>query len=136
MDLDAVREFIRTNHRAVIATTRDGDWPHLTPVTVVVDAEGRVVISSVGATAKVRHVRRDPHVTICVMNDGFYGDWVYVEGRAEVVDQPEALDLLDDYYRRAAGEHPDWAEYREAMIRDKRVLIRIDIERVGGVLSG
>ncbi|HJQ44656.1 MAG TPA: PPOX class F420-dependent oxidoreductase [Jatrophihabitantaceae bacterium] len=136
MEIGAAREFLRTNHHAVIATTRKNGRTHLTPITVAVDADGRVIISSVGDTVKVRNLRRDPHATICVLNDGFFGDWVYLEGPAEIVDQPEALDLLDDYYRRAAGEHPNWAEYREAMIRDKRVLIRIDIERAGGALDG
>jgi PPOX class probable F420-dependent enzyme len=135
MELDAAREFLRTNHRAVLATTRSDGRPQLSPVTVAVDAEGRVMISSVGRTAKVANLRRTPYASLCVMNDRFYGDWAQVEGPVEIVDQPEALDLLEDYYRRAAGEHPDWAEYREAMIRDERVLIRITIERAAGTIS-
>jgi PPOX class probable F420-dependent enzyme len=136
MNLDEAREFIRTNHRAVLAATRRDGRPQLTPVTVVVDAQGRAVISSVGGTVKVRNLRRDPYASLLVMNDGFYGDFVQVEGTVEIVEQPEALDLLDDYYRRAAGEHPDWAEYREAMIRDRRVVIRIDLVRAGPNVSG
>jgi PPOX class probable F420-dependent enzyme len=136
MNLDDAREFIRTNHRAVLATTRRDGRPQLTAVTVVVDADGRAVISSVGGTVKVRNLRRDPYASLLVMNDGFYGEWVQVEGPVEIIEQPEALDLLDDYYRRAAGEHPDWAEYREAMIRDRRVVIRIDLVRAGPNVSG
>ena len=136
MDVAAAAEFLRTNHRAVMATTRSDGRPQLSPITVVADDEGRAMISSVGATAKVTNLRREPRASICVLNDGFYGDWVSIEGPVEIVDQPEALDLLEDYYRRAAGEHPDWADYREAMIRDERVLIRLTIERAAGTISG
>jgi hypothetical protein len=70
------------------------------------------------------------------MNDGFYGDWVQVEGTAEIIELPEAMDLLIDYYRRASGEHPDWDDYRAAMERDKRVVVRLEIERAGPNVSG
>ena len=83
-------------------------------------------------TAKVRNLRRDPQATLCVMNDRFFGDWVQAEGTAEIVALPEAMDLLVDYYRRLAGEHPDWDDYRAAMERDRRCLIRISIDRASG----
>jgi PPOX class probable F420-dependent enzyme len=129
MGIDDAHEFLRTNHRAVLATTRRDGRAQLSPITVALDAEGRVIISSTEATAKVRNLRRDPHAALVVMNDRFYGEWVQIEGTAEIIDQPEALDLLEDYYRRAAGEHPDWADYRAAMIRDRRVLVRVRIEQ-------
>src|SRR5207302_11218645 len=118
-EAEHVREFVRHNHHAVLATFRRDGRPQLSPVTAVVDAEGRVVVSSREPAMKVRNLRRDPRVSLVALNDGFYGEWYQLEGTAEIVEQPEALDLLDDYYRRAAGEHPDWAEYREAMIRDQ-----------------
>lgn len=97
--------------------------------------DGCVVISSRGMLAKVANLRRDPAVSILVLNDGFYGAWVQIDGRAEIVDQPEALPLLDEVYRTIAGEHPDWADYRAAMIRDRRVVIRIHPERASGQLG-
>jgi PPOX class probable F420-dependent enzyme len=136
MDADEARTFLQRNHRAVLATTRRDGHPQLSPVTVAIDGEGRVLISTREPAIKVRNLRRDPYASLAVLNDGFYGDWVQVEGPAEIIEQPEALDLLDDYYRRAAGEHPDWAEYREAMIRDERVIVRITIERAGPNDSG
>lgn len=136
MDIASAREFIAKNHRAVMATFRKDGRPALSPVTTVVDAEGRVVVSTRETAIKVKHVRRDPRVALCVMNDGFYGDWVQVEGTAEIIELPEAMDLLIDYYRRASGEHPDWDDYRAAMERDKRVVVRLEIERAGPNVSG
>jgi PPOX class probable F420-dependent enzyme len=130
---EQAREFLRTNHRAVLSTFRADGRPHLTPVSAGVDGEGRVIISSPEATAKVRNLRRDPRVAVCVMNDRFYGSWVAVDGTAEIVDRPEAVELLVDYYRRLAGEHPDWDDYRRAMVDDERVLVRFGIERASGV---
>jgi PPOX class probable F420-dependent enzyme len=136
VDIASAREFIAKNHRAVMATFRKDGRPALSPVTTVVDAEGRVVVSTRETAIKVKHVRRDPRVALCVMNDGFYGDWVQVEGTAEIIELPEAMDLLIDYYRRASGEHPDWDDYRAAMERDKRVVVRLAIERAGPNVSG
>jgi PPOX class probable F420-dependent enzyme len=127
------REFLRANHRAVMSTFRADGRPHLTPVSVGVDGAGRVIISSPETTAKVRNLRRDPRIAVCVMNDGFYGTWAQVEGTVEIVERPEAVEALVDYYRRLAGEHPDWADYRRAMVEDRRVLLRFEIERTSGV---
>ena len=102
----------------------------------VTDAEGYVVISSRETAYKVHNLRRDPRATLCVMNDGFYGRWVQVDGRAEIMSLPEAMEPLVDYYRRAAGEHPDWDDYRDAMNREQRCLIRIQIERAGPDRAG
>jgi PPOX class probable F420-dependent enzyme len=136
MDVDRARAFIRENHRAVMATRRaDGD-PQLSPIMCAVDADGRVTISTREAAMKVKNLRRDPRVSLCVLNDGFFGDWVQVDGTAEVVSLPEAMELLVDYYRLVGGEHPDWDEYRAAMESDRRVLVRIDIDRAGPDRSG
>lgn len=85
---------------------------------------------------KTKNLRRDPRASVCVMTEGFYGPWVLVEGRAAVVPLPEAMEGLVDYYRRVAGEHPDWDEYRAAMEKERRVFIRITIDRAGPDKSG
>ena len=136
MDIAGAQEFIRNNHRAVMSTFRRDGRPALSPVTVTVDAEGRVVVSTRQDAMKVKHLRRDPRVSIAVMNDGFYGDWVSVEGSAEIIELPAAMDILVDYYRNASGEHPDWDDYRAAMERDKRVVVRFAIDRAGPNVSG
>jgi PPOX class probable F420-dependent enzyme len=135
MDLDRAREFMRDHHHAVLANRRR-DGIQQSPVLVNVDGEGRAIISSRETAYKVRNLRRDPSATVCVMNDGFFGRWVQLEGRATIVPLPEAMEGLVDYYRRISGEHPDWDEYRRAMEQQRRVLIRIPLERVGPNLMG
>ncbi|MBB5915622.1 PPOX class probable F420-dependent enzyme [Nocardia transvalensis] len=129
-------EFLRTRHRGVLVTTRADGRPQLSPVTCGLDSEGRIVVSTYPARAKVRNARREPAVSICVLSDDWNGPYVQVDGRAEVLDMPDALDGLVDYYRGIAGEHPDWAEYREAMAKQGKSLLRIEIERWGPVATG
>jgi PPOX class probable F420-dependent enzyme len=136
MDLERAREFMRTNHRAVLATTRSDGQPQLSPVTVGVDDAGRVLISTRETAIKTKNLARDPHASLCVVSDQFFGEWIQAEGSAEIVHLPEAMDLLVDYYRRVSGEHPDWDDYRAAMTRDKRVIAAITLTRAGPDRSG
>ena len=136
MDPGRAREFLRANHRAVLATSRSDGRPQLSPVTAAVDAEGRVLISTRETAIKAKNLARDPRATLCVLNDGFFGEWIVIDGTAEIVHLPAAMDVLVDYYRRVAGEHPDWDSYQEAMQRDQRVILRITITRAGPDKSG
>ena len=131
MQLAEAQKFLTEHHRAILATRRRDGAPQLSPVTVGIDGAGRAIVSSREAAYKTRNLRRDPRASLCVFVDGFYGPWVQVDGTAEVVVLPAAMELLVDYYRRIAGEHPDWADYRQAMERERRVLIRLTIERAG-----
>ncbi len=133
MKPDIALIFIAENSRSVLATARSDGRPQMSPVNAGV-LDGRVCISSRAPLAKVRNIRRDGHVSLLSFTPGFYGSWVQIDGRAEIVDQPEALDLLVAVYRAISGEHPDWDEYRSAMIRDQRVVIRITPERASGSL--
>lgn len=127
-------EFLREHDRAVLITRRMGGGIQASPVTAGIDAEGRAIISTSEGTAKARNLRRDSRAALCVLTERFFGSWVQVDGEAEIVSLPEAMDPLVDYYRRLAGEHPDWEDYRAAMVRDRRCLIRIRIEHavIGG----
>jgi len=136
MDVAEALEFIRSNHHGVIATTRKDGRIAMSPIACDVDDDGRVVVSTRETAINVQHIARDPHVAICVLNDGFFGGWAQVEGTAEIVHLPEAMDGLIAYYRRVAGEHPDWDDYRAAMERERRVLLRITVERAGPNQSG
>lgn len=131
MELDNARDFIGGNHRAVLATrTRDGGIQQ-SPVLVGVDAGGQLIISSRETAFKTKNLRRDPWAQLCVFSDKFFGDWIIVEGNADVLSLPEAMEPLVDYFRRLAGEHKDWEEYRDTMRREKRVLIRIEPRHAG-----
>jgi len=136
MELDRARQFLETHHRAVMATFRADGRPQLSPVAAAVDSQGKVLVSSRETAYKVRNLRRDPRVAFCVVDDKWWGEWIQVEGVATIVSLPDAMEPLIDYYRRVAGEHPDWDDYREAMAREKRVLVRIELERAGPDRSG
>jgi PPOX class probable F420-dependent enzyme len=136
MDLDAARDFVRQHHRGVLHTFRTDGSPQLSPVTATIDDDGRVVISSRETAYKVKNLRRDPRTSYCGFTDSFFGPWVQIDGLAEVVSLPEAMERLVDYYRSVAGDHPDWDDYRAAMERDRRVVIRITPERAGPKRSG
>jgi PPOX class probable F420-dependent enzyme len=128
---DEARRFVAGNHWAVLVTQRSGGGLQTSPVTVGVDAEGMATISSRETAYKVRNLRRDPSAVLCVFSSNFFGPWVQIEGTAQIVSLPEAMEPLVDYYRRISGEHPDWDDYRRAMEEQRRVLIRIPFEKVG-----
>jgi len=136
MDTGRAADFLRAHHRAVLATSRSDGRPQLSPVTCTVDDKGRVLISTRETAVKTRNLRRRPQASLCVFTDNFFGEWVQVEGDVEIIPLPDAMDLLVDYYRRISGEHPDWADYRAAMVRDRRVIVRITITRAGPDVSG
>jgi PPOX class probable F420-dependent enzyme len=117
---DAV-EWVRRNHRTVVSTLRADGRPALTPVTVGADGDN-IVISTRETSMKVKHLRRDPRIWLCLLADGFFGEFYVVEGTVEIVSLPEAMDGLVEYYRNISGEHPDWDDYRQAMEREQRCL--------------
>jgi PPOX class probable F420-dependent enzyme len=130
------QQFLRDHHRAILATLRADGRPQLSPVVCAVDDQGRVLISTRETAVKTRNLRRDPFASLCAFSDGFFGEWVQAEGTAEVISLPGAMDLLIDYYRMISGEHPDWSDYRAAMVRDRRVIVRVTVSRTGPSISG
>jgi PPOX class probable F420-dependent enzyme len=136
MDLDKARAFIKEHPKAVLITQRKNGRPQTSPILAAIDDEGLLMISSRETAYKVRNLRRDPRASLCFVSDAFYGDWIQVDGTAEIASLPGAMDLLIDYYRRLSGEHEDWDDYRSAMERDQRLIIRVNIERAGPDRSG
>jgi PPOX class probable F420-dependent enzyme len=136
VDRDALLEFLRPRHRAVLLTRRRDGGAQLSPVTYGVDDDGRIVVSTYPQRAKVANARREPTVSVCVLSEEWDGPWVQVDGRAEVLDLPEALEPLVEYYRSISGEHPDWDEYREAMVRQGKSLLRVTVTRWGPIATG
>jgi len=135
-DHDELMEFVRPRHRALLVTTRRDGSPQLSPVTCGLDEDGRVLVSTYPERAKTHNARRDSRVSVCVLSDEWDGPYVQVDGAAEVLDLPEALEPLVDYYRVIAGEHPDWDEYREAMRHQGKSLIRVTPTRWGPIATG
>ena len=131
MSPDEARAFVVSNHRAVLITRRPGGGLQTSPVLVGVDDEGKVVISTREDAYKTRNLRRDPTVVLRVLSDAFFGRWMQIEGTAQVVSLPEAMEGLVDYYRRISGEHPDWDDYHRAMVQEQRVLVRVSIDAAG-----
>ncbi len=136
VDRARLLEFLRPRHRGILSTNRSDGRPQLSPVTFGTDPEGRIVVSTYPARAKVHNLRRDPRASVCVLSDDWSDAWVQVDGTAEVLDLPEALDPLVDYFRGIAGEHPNWDEYREAMTRQGKSLVRVTIERWSPLATG
>lgn len=136
MNATDVIEFLRSHHHAVLATRRPSGDAQLSPVLAVADDTGRVMISTRETAVKTRHLRRTPRASVCLLRDEFFGEWMQVTGPVEIVSLPDAMDLLVDYYRRAAGEHADWDDYRAAMRRERRCIVLLTPEEVGPTVSG
>ncbi len=133
---DELLEFVRPRHRATLVTTRRNGRPQLSPVTCGVDEEGRVVVSTYPTRAKVANLRRDARATLLIHSDDWDGPWVQLDGTAEVIDLPDAVEPLVDYYRSISGEHPDWDEYRQAMREQGKSLVRVTIDSWGPIATG
>ena len=133
---DELLDFIRPRHHAIVITARGDGAPQASPVTCGVDDEGRIVIATYPERAKTRNARRDPRVSVLFLSDDFGGAWVQVDGTGEVLDVPAAVEPLVDYYRAISGEHPDWADYRGAMVSQGKSLLRVTPERWGPVATG
>jgi PPOX class probable F420-dependent enzyme len=138
VDREGLLDFARTRHKLTLVTLRRDGRPQLSPVTGGVDGEGRIVVSSYPERAKVHNLRRNPAAAVLVHSDDWDGPYVQVDGTAEVLDMPspEAEDGLVEYFRCISGEHPDWDEYRQAMRRQGKSLIRITVEDWGPIASG
>jgi PPOX class probable F420-dependent enzyme len=132
---DELLDFISSRHHAIVITTRADGTPQASPVTCGVD-DGKIVVATYPERAKARNARRNPQVSVVVLSDDFGGAWVQVDGTAEVLDGPEAVEPLVGYFRSISGEHPDWDEYRRAMVRQGKALLRITPDRWGPVATG
>ena len=129
-------DFVRPRHRSVLITRKRSGGLQISPVTSGLDSEGRIVVSTYPQRAKAANVRHDPAVSVCVLSDEFNGAYVQIDGMAEVLDMPHALEPLVEYFRGISGEHPDWDEYRDAMRKQNKSLIRITIDEWGPIATG
>ncbi|MFJ4202200.1 PPOX class F420-dependent oxidoreductase [Streptomyces sviceus] len=136
VSLDELLDFVRPRHRAILLTRRADGSPQASPLTCGVDDSGRIVVSTYPERAKTRNAKRDPQVSVIVLSDDWDGPWVQVDGTAEVIDSPESVEPLVEYFRNISGEHPDWDEYRAAMVKQGKSIIRVTPVRWGPVATG
>jgi PPOX class probable F420-dependent enzyme len=136
VDRAGLEAFLRGRRRLILMTTRSDGRPQLSPTTFATDGCGRISIATYPSRAKVANARRTPAVSACVLSDEWNGPWVQVDGTAEVLDLPDALEPLVEYFRCASGEHPDWDEYRQAMLDQGKCLIRIQLDSWGPLATG
>lgn len=136
VDLAGLLDFVWPRHHMVVITTRSDGRPQSSPVSGGVDEQGRIVISTYPDRAKTANARRHPEVSVMVLSEDFDGAWVQVDGDCEVIDAPDSVEPLVDYFRSISGEHPDWAEYRQAMLDQGKSLLRITPTRWSPIATG
>ncbi|HEY0812684.1 MAG TPA: PPOX class F420-dependent oxidoreductase [Pseudonocardia sp.] len=136
VDRGELVEFLRDRHHMILLTWRRDGGIQGSPVTAGVDTEGRIVVSTYPERAKAVNVARRPAASVIVLSEDFNGPWVQVDGDAELITLPDALEPLVDYFRSISGEHPDWAEYRSAMSEQGKALVRITPTRWGPIATG
>ena len=136
VDRAGMLDFVRPRHHMVLVTTRADGGAQVSPVTGGLDTSGRIVISTYPERAKTANARRRPQVSVLVLSDDFGDAWLQVDGDCEVIDMPDAVEPLVEYYRVIAGEHPDWDEYRQAMRDQGKSLLRITPTRWGPIATG
>ena len=136
VDRDGLTAFLRPRHQMILLTWRRDGGVQGSPVTAGVDDAGRIVVATYPERAKAANVARHPRASVVVLSEEFNGPWVHVDGDAELITLPDAVEPLVDYFRAISGEHPDWAEYRQAMVDQGKALIRITPTRWGPVATG
>ena len=141
-DLESLRAFLEGKRHLVLVTTRSNGLPQISPVTGVAVGGGgdddplRVLVSSYPSRAKTKNLVRDGSCAVLVLSDDFDGPWVTLYATASVRDGEDGVEALVEYYRAAAGEHDDWDEYRTAMIRQGKSIVRITPEHWGPIATG
>jgi PPOX class probable F420-dependent enzyme len=136
VDRDELDEFVRSRHRGILFTRRGDGWPQASLVTIGLGDNRDILVSTYPERAKALNLRRDPRASVVVMSDEFNGEWVQCDGSATVIDLPESVEGLVEYFRNISGEHDDWDEYRAAMVSQGKSLIRLSVERWGPIAKG
>ena len=139
MDLATALEFVADRHHGVLTTLKSDGRPQLSNILYQVGDDGVIRISVTDGRAKTANLRRDPRASLHVTRDDFYA-YVVVEARPScrrwraAPDDPTVDELVENY-RSVAGEHPDWDDYRRAMVADRRLIVRLHPERAYGMLT-
>ena len=133
MDPERARACLKQHRHGVLATIHRDGRPQLSNILYVLDEDGRVKISVSQTRVKTRNLRRDPRAALHVQGRDPY-EYLVVEGRAALVEGDGLAEKLRDYYRKARGDHPNWAEYDAAMITEERLLVSLSVDHAYGQL--
>jgi PPOX class probable F420-dependent enzyme len=139
MDLDTALGFVGARRNGVLTTLKADGRPQLSNIVYHLGGDGVIRISVTDSRAKTKNLRRDRRASLHVSSDDFW-QYVVVEGTAELTpvasspDDPTADELVE-YYRTLSGEHPDWDDYRRAMVADGRLIARLHPERAYGMVG-
>jgi len=128
-DLQAITNFARGTIRSVLVTRRKDGGLQSSPMSCAADDEGYLLTATKAGNAKVRNLKRDPRITVCLFNEQWPGPWMHVDGEATITGLPEAMPLLQSYYARR-GQDTSTEEFRQRMQNENRVLIRVKPDRV------
>ena len=132
MEIGEAQEFLKHNHHGVlVARKRDGSL-QMTLVSPVIGKEGKVIITARDTTYKVKNIKRNPQVSLLVYGDKFNGsNYIQIDGKAEVIAHPQAMDIVLDWHRQIRGEPANWDDIRKKTLAEGRIAIRVTTEKVG-----
>lgn len=132
MEIADAQEFLKQNHRGVLVARKKDGSLQMALVSPTIDADGKVIITSRDSTYKVKNIRRNPQISLLVFGEQFNGSkYIQIEGKAEIIEHPRAMDIVLDWHRQIRGEPADWEEVRKKTLAEGRIAMRVTIEKVG-----
>ncbi len=132
MEISEAREFLKNHHRGCLVTRKKNGSLQMTLVSPGLDVGGGAIITARDRTYKIKNIKRNPQISLLVFGDEFHGsNYIQIDGKAEIVPHPEAMDIVLNWYRQIHGEPKSWQEVREKILAEGRVAIRVTIEKVG-----
>jgi PPOX class probable F420-dependent enzyme len=132
MEMTEAQEFLKDNHHGVLVARKKDGSLQMTLVSPVIGRAGKVVITARDTTFKVKNIRRNPQVSLLVYGDKFNGsNYIQIDGQAEVIPHPEAMEIVLDWHRQIRGEPSNWEEVRRKTLAEGRIAILVTINKVG-----
>jgi PPOX class probable F420-dependent enzyme len=132
MNISDAQIFLKDKHHGVLVARKKDGSLQMTLVSPVIDTVGNVIITARDSTYKVKNIRRDPRVSLVVYGERFNGsDYIQIDGKAEVIDHPAAMDIVLDWHRQIRGVPENWDDIRKKTLAEGRTAIRVAIEKVG-----
>ena len=131
MEISDAQAYLKENHHGVLVARKKDGSLQMALVSPTIDAEGRVIITARDATYKVKNIRRDPRISLLVYGEFAGSDYIQIDGNAEVVEHPRAMDIVLEWHRQIRGVPSDWDDIRKKTLAEGRIAMRVTIEKVG-----